>query len=349
MPLGQIAGHRHISSLLSRAILRDSLPPSLLFSGPAGVGKYTTGVALAQALNCLEAPVSQSPTTPGAAESARDAGDACGQCAACTRIARGVHPDVMTLSPGDTGAIKIDAVREAVDRVAYRPFEGRKRVVLIDEADALGADAQSAFLKTLEEPPDTSLFVLVTSRPDALLPTVRSRCPQLRFGRLTAEEICAVLTSAHGYSEADARAVAAASAGSLGKALQEASEPYRVARDAAQRLLGVAATNAGPRPMLTGAAEFVKGPKASGGAARDALTLRLKVMASLLRDLQVYSSGASDGLVVNQDIAGALRGLTDAFDHRRLAGAFAAVTRAIGAVDRNASPKVVADWLVFQL
>ena len=345
MSFGQIAGHRHISTLLSRAILRDSLPPSLLFSGPSGVGKYATALALAQALNCLADDASASEAADGGAHS--DLGGC--QCDACTRIARGVHPDVMTLAPGETGAIKIEAVREAVERVGYRPFEGRKRVILIDEADALVTAAQSAFLKTLEEPPETSLFVLVTARPDALLATVRSRCPQLRFGRLTAEEICGVLTRGHGYSEADARAVAAAAGGSLGKALEEASEPYREARDAAQRLLAVAATNANPRGMLDGAGEFAKVPKGRSGAAREALALRLRVMASLLRDLQVLASGAGERLVVNQDIVGKLQRLTDAFDRQRLAGGFAAMTRAIAAVERNASPKVVADWLVFQL
>ncbi len=97
------------------------------------------------------------------------------------------------VEPGDTGVIKVDQVREVVERTAYRPFEGRRRVVIVDEADAMLSEAQNALLKTLEEPPSASMFVLVTSRPDELLPTVRSRCQRLRFGRLTAGEIAAVL------------------------------------------------------------------------------------------------------------------------------------------------------------
>ena len=91
------------------------------------------------------------------------------------------------------GAIKVDQVREAIERAAYRPFEGRRRVVIIDEADALMIEAQNALLKTLEEPPPASVFVLVTSRPDVLLPTVRSRCQRLRFGRLAPADVAAVL------------------------------------------------------------------------------------------------------------------------------------------------------------
>jgi cell fate regulator YaaT (PSP1 superfamily) len=81
------------------------------------------------------------------------------------RIQRGVHPDVVIVEPGDNGAIRIDQIREVVERTAYRPFEGRRRVVVIDEADALMAPAQNALLKTLEEPPSLSVFILVTTRP----------------------------------------------------------------------------------------------------------------------------------------------------------------------------------------
>src|SRR5438046_4527684 len=132
-------------------------------------------MATAQALNCLTPRISvrlkPDPTNDLIADDHHIEIDSCGTCAACTRIARGVHPDVLVLEPGDTGSIKIEQVREVVDRAAYRPFEGRRRVVVIDEADALVPAAQNALLKTLEEPPSMSVFVLVTARPDALLPT----------------------------------------------------------------------------------------------------------------------------------------------------------------------------------
>src|SRR5213593_3744885 len=180
MPFAQVFGHRRLVSLLSRSIENDSLPPSLLFAGPDGVGKRLTAIAVAQTLNCVE----RGPWTaePGSV-------DACGRCPVCTRIARNVHPDVLIVEPGDSGAIKIDQVRDIVDRAAYRPFEGRRRVVIVDEADALVPAAQNALLKTLEEPPPSSTFILVTARPDMLLPTVRSRCIRLWFAEGAREEI----------------------------------------------------------------------------------------------------------------------------------------------------------------
>src|SRR5262245_25381675 len=100
MPFRDIVGHRRLVELLSRAVGRDSLTPSLILSGPAGVGKRLTALSIAQALNCT------APT----------GGDACGTCAPCRRIARGVFPDVEVIEPGETGSIKIEQVRAAIDR-----------------------------------------------------------------------------------------------------------------------------------------------------------------------------------------------------------------------------------------
>src|SRR5580765_5800009 len=181
MPFRDVIGHRRLVDLLARAVSRASLPPSLIFAGPDGVGKRFVAAATAQALNCPN-------ITAGS-----DRADACGTCSSCTRIARGMHPDVLIVEPGDIGNIKIEQVRDVVDRAGYRPFEGKRRVVIIDEADALMPQAQNALLKTLEEPPPSSVFLLITARPDALLLTVLSRCPRLRFRPLDAGDVAAAM------------------------------------------------------------------------------------------------------------------------------------------------------------
>jgi len=146
MSFRQIAGHRHLLELVARASSRGTLPPSLIFAGPEGVGKRMAAVALAQLMNCL-----QTETFQGL--------DGCGTCASCKRIGRGVHADVLMVEPGDTGTIKIDQVRDAIERSAYRPFEGRRRVVIIN-------DAMARQLYNLIDPIDSRLTIGVGSGPE---------------------------------------------------------------------------------------------------------------------------------------------------------------------------------------
>jgi DNA polymerase-3 subunit delta' len=323
MPLRDVLGHRRIVALLGRSIARDSLPPSLIFAGPAGVGKRLTATALAQALNCLN------PIVRSGEEDAEDTEggkfsrkrrstqdplvDACGECASCRRIARGVHPDVLVVEPGDSGSIKIEQVRDVIDRSAYRPFEGRRRVVVVDRADALVPAAQNALLKTLEEPPSSSVFVLVTARPDALLPTVRSRCIRLWF---------------------------AEGAG------QQTDDG---ARDVARQVLAHAASAPDPRRRLEAAKDLLAGTGGKGAADRAQLAAHLRAMGSLLRDVEVLATGANEGLLANADVRPALDRLRATYGGDRGVRAFAAVDQALAALERNAGVKIVADWLVLTL
>ena len=177
-----------------------------------------------------------------------------------------MHPDVITLAPDpDAGTIKVDVVRELIDRIGYRPFEGRWRVIIVDDADTLLDSAQNALLKTLEEPPSTSVFVLVTAQPDALLATVRSRCPQLRFAPLSAAEIAAHLQAAHGMRAPEAHATAAASDGSIGTALESGTEAVTAIREGARRLLEQVARGGGVRGRFA-AAQMIVGKTRRGTA-----------------------------------------------------------------------------------
>ena len=343
MPFRDVTGHHRLIDLLRRSACGGSLPPSLLFAGPAGVGKRLTALAVAQALNCLAIQANRESRIPNP-----EPADACGRCAACTRIARGVHPDVLFVEPGDSGAIKIDQVRDIVARAGYRPFEGRRRVVVVDQADALVPAAQSALLKTLEEPTPSSVFILVTARPDTLLPTVLSRCPQLRFRPLSPDDIAAVLM-ARGHSERDARAVAATADGSLGHALQANAGELVEARDIAQRVLAHASAHPEPARRIDGAKELLTGTGAGGAGDRAQLAVHLRAMASLVRDVEVLAAGADDRTLANPDVRPALERLTGSYRGERGVRAFAAIDRALVALQQNAGVKVVADWLVLQL
>jgi DNA polymerase III subunit delta' len=350
MAFREVIGHRRLLGLLAQAIARQSLTPSLILSGPEGVGKKLTAISIAQELNCLSRTpwgVMRDREHPASASGGvNEAGSACGTCNVCRRIVRGAHPDVMTIEPGESGSIKIEQVRAAIDAAVFRPFEGRRRVTIIEQADALVGAAQNALLKTLEEPLPASVFVLVTSRPDMLLPTVRSRCAHLRFGRLQVADVATILEQREAYSRADALAAAAASGGSVRRALDLEAEEFVEARSDAEDLLKVAGRD--PRTRLEQAKALLKGG-GSAASEREHLGARLLAMTSLLRDAGLVASGADTQLLANIDRRPSVDSLARALGADRAGRIFTAVTRAEEALDRNVSPKVVADWLAVQL
>ena len=355
MAFRDIAGHRALVQLISRAVDRASLPPSLLFAGPEGVGKRLAATALAQALNCTD-PLRGSPPSASGSGPALPL-DACGRCSACRRIARGAHSDVLAVEAGEGGAITVDEVRRAVAQARYRPFEGRRRVIVIDAADQLVPQSQNALLKTLEEPPDASQFVLVTARPDTLLATVRSRCQRLSFGQLGTAEVTGVLVRDHGYDQPTALASAASAGGSVGRALLLASGELAAARAAALALLQAVAEASDTKSRLDGAKALLagrsggkaSGGKAGGGVQRQELTRRLRLLASMLRDVTLLASGADRAALANADLHDRFEPLARTVAARRGVRAFAAVGEALAATAQNASPKVVADWVACRL
>ncbi|HXE81530.1 MAG TPA: DNA polymerase III subunit [Vicinamibacterales bacterium] len=346
MPFRDLAGHRRTFLLLSRSIALGSLPPSLVFTGPEGVGKRRAALALAQTLNC-PAPKRDVAIDPGVVLPI----DACGACPSCRRLARLVHPDLLVVEPDEeTGNTRIEEVRPLLERIAYRPFEAHWRVVVIDRAEALVSAAQNALLKTLEEPPSSTVFVLVASRPDALLPTVRSRCPPIRFGPLAIADVARVLERDHNIPAREAQGLAAVSGGSVGAALQTGAASLANARAAASRLLAELARPRDVHARLAAAGAIVgKTSKGYGAGEREALTIHLRAVHALLRDLGVMSARGSAPEVANVDLEPALAKLASAFDGPRLVAAFAAVDQALAALQGNASPKIVADWVVMHI
>ena len=326
------AGHARVQALLRQAVMRGRVPQTLLFAGPEGVGKHTVALTLAQATNCTKS---------------KD-GVACGKCSICTRIAKGQFSDVVEVDNGDIASISIKSIRERVlDLVGYRPFEGQRRVFIIDPADALSLQAQDALLKTLEEPPPGTVLILISAYPDSLRPTVLSRCRRVRFGALTDAEVAEVLTTRHGMDPALARARAALSGGSVSQALALDGGVLEDDRDAAWDLLRAAAA-----PTVAARLRAAEGVTKHGTKRREreALGMRLSHVSALLRDLSalgIDSKGSphGDATLSNADREAELRALVRSFPIDRLIAAFGLVAKAQAALDRNASPKIVADWV----
>jgi len=150
-----------------------SLPPALLFTGSVGYGKAVLAEALIHGLLC------QRPT---------DEGTACGQCQSCGLLAAGTHPDLMWLEPEEPGkAIPVDRIRAVGEFFALKGQYGGRQIVFINPAEAMNRHAANSLLKTLEEPSEDALLILISSQPSLLLPTIRSRCQQVVFPRPEAQ------------------------------------------------------------------------------------------------------------------------------------------------------------------
>lgn len=320
-----VIGHARLRDVLTKAVEADRVPQTILLAGPTGVGKYTTAVALAKALNCTQ--VSH--------------GSPCGHCGVCERISRGQFSDVVVVNRGDLASISIKVIREKVlAPIGYRPFEGRKRVFIVDGADDLTWEAQDSLLKTLEEPPPAAVLILIAASPDALKATVLSRCRRLRFGALSDEDVARVLNERLGMEKTAAQSRAAVAGGSVGQAVAIDGGTLEEDREAAMALLeACAGTSLGPRLKAAAALATVEKKRRS----REAVSVRLAHLSSFLRDLGIAANGSE--ALANQDMAAPLSRIARAFPPDRLIQAFGIVARARHSLDRNASAKIVADWV----
>jgi DNA polymerase-3 subunit delta' len=246
------------------------------------VGKRTLALAVARGLLC-------------------DAGPAepCQTCRTCTRTARSIHPDLIVVEPETaTGflareTIKIEHIRDAMREIAGLPFEARARAVIIDEAHTMTEQAMNALLKSLEEPPATSHLLLVTASPQALLPTIRSRCQTVRLGPLPSALLETHLQERLALSPADARLRAALSGGSLGAALAFEADGYRAVRDEILAMLEKA----------DGASAVHRLAWADKLADLEDVMLGLNALRSLLRDAAAARAGAGPERLLNADVA----------------------------------------------
>jgi DNA polymerase III subunit delta' len=207
MSFADVIGHNQPKKLMQAAISSNRLAHAYLFHGEDRIGKRLLAIRVAQALLC---------------DVVSDPADGCGTCRSCVQIESRTHPDFSVIHPDPeqtTPQIKIEQIRDLEQQMIYRPLIGDRKICVIDDADRMTIGAANALLKTLEEPPDHSLFLLVSSRAFALPATIRSRCQTLRFAAPAQTQIEAALILRRNLPPADARFLAILSEGRIGEAL----------------------------------------------------------------------------------------------------------------------------------
>jgi DNA polymerase-3 subunit delta' len=367
-----IVGQDEALCRLQQALTGQRLPHAFLFAGPAGVGRRTTAAALARLLLC-HAPA----TRPNDGRLDRLDDDfalrqACGTCRSCALFEAGTHNDLQwvykelghyhedqKVRGRKMQELSIDVIRTFLIAPAGRAaVGGRGKVFVVLEADLMSSPAQNALLKTLEEPPGGVTIILVAERPEDLLPTTRSRCALVRFGRLPGDFVRSRLAEAN-VPAAEARFWAAFTGGSLGRSLRlSARGLYAVKTEivgdvaaldpAGDAALGVKLTKITEKLAAAEVAEAKKLTQtdlAQTLASRRAVGLMLELLASAFRDALTIAVGA-DRPLVHADQADEVSRIAGRLDATRLAEVVDQIARYEHLLWRNASPKVIWDNLV---
>ena len=317
MSFGQIKGLNAPIEVLRSALECRRIPASYLFSGPEGIGKNLAAMTLAKAVNCLEG----------------DGVDPCDNCASCRKIDAGNHPDVHLIPPrdkldegGETGdTIKIEHVRQLQDSIYLRPYEGKYKVFIVDNAHLLTPDASNAFLKTLEEPPANSLIILITSKPRMLLSTIVSRCQRVRFASLPKDELGRMLVQEHGLDGPLSHYLAYFCEGRIGRALRLKDEDVL-------------------RNKNSVIDYFLSGSKASGVSeplSKDRMRESLGILASWLRDIYYLKVGMSEGELVHLDRRDELSSAADRYSLSELDSLFKMVCDTSVYLEQNINPRLL--------
>lgn len=324
MGFDQFQGNSSLLDTLRKQLQSGRLPHSLLFAGPEGVGKRMLALFLAKAVNCQR--------TGGI--------DFCGECTNCRKIDAGAHPDLREIEP-DGQFIKIDQTRELSREVFFTPFEARRRFFLINQAERLKIEAANSLLKTLEEPPGTSHLILMSTRPEELLNTIRSRCQMYRFCPLPPSVTERLLREKSDVSPEQLPLLARLCEGSVGRALSLDLDQYLEQRDEMLLLLSYCL------PELS----YVKVSRILTplSKSKENFSGYLNILFGLLRDLLLLKTGLPASALTHSDIVSQLEDLSSKVELENLREAVQVLDHLESGAKRNLNKALALDQFVLKL
>ena len=359
----QIYGQTRVRDFLRASVASGRVTHAYLFTGPAGSNKTQAAYALAAALLC-------------------DQGG-CGSCSVCERVVARRHPDVRYYAPEGAGGYLVDQIREIVSDTALAPIQSDRKIYIIDRVDLLGTSAANAFLKTLEEPPDDVVIILMGRTRESVLPTIVSRCSVVPFRHIPATEAAAILAQRTGASPELAKIAIEACAGSVTRGVEFLKSNERLAfrRDVIEMLARL--DTADTWDVIGMASQLVLAAKAPLDSVREAneaklaqdadflaksairqiearnkreLTARSKesfsqvaaITASFLRDVLAVCSETPD-LVINYDVQDTVEAVAARTSEPNVVRALKAVAAFNEAIAFNVSPETCLDAMLFEI
>ncbi len=329
-----IRGHEDVVTRFRTALEQQRLASTFLFVGPDGCGKRTFALKLAQALLCER--------------SSEDQLSPCGECRACKQVLAHSHPDIDQIAkPADKSNIPLELLigegdkrmREGLCfRISLKPYSGKRKIAIIDDADYLFKEGSNCLLKTLEEPPPRSILILVSTCEQRQLPTIRSRCQVVRFQALSAEDVAAILLEQHLTEDpAAARQAAALAEGSVAAAARLLDGELPEFR---AELLAALSQSLQPAALVKLVQAYVEGAGKESAAKKVRLRDALGFSSAFFRQMMLAAAGAVESSATK-------RGWPN--DPEVGAQGVELCQEAVAAVEANAAALTVLEWWADEL
>lgn len=322
MSFKNVLGQDRQIEVIRKAIENNRVPHAYLFLGEEGVGKRSTALTLAKALNCCVEPT-----------------DSCDECDSCRKITSGNHPDVIIVEP-EGNLIKINQIRELQRSLKYKPYEGKKRVCIIANAEKMNLTATNSMLKILEEPPPDVVLILITTSPNLLLSTINSRCQRLKFQPLANKLIAKIIKEKLGKDEEASLKIASLAGGSLNRAYELSEGTILEYRNRLIKKISALSPNH-INETLELAEEMSK--------IKEELIFTLQLLKTWFRDILIFKENCPLDRLINADFTEEIKRLSGRFTTKGLLGKLRIINDAELALLRNSNKRLTLEVMLGKL
>ncbi len=323
--LNEILGHEQIKEHFYNAVLTGNISHAYILTGEAGMGRKTLAGAFALSLLCENSQA-----------------DPCRQCHACKQVLSGNHPDLIRVTHEKPGSIGVDDVRRQInDTIQIRPYSSSHKIYIVDEAEKMTVQAQNALLKTIEEPPAYAVILLLTTNAEAFLPTILSRCVQLKLKPLPDAAVKEYLTGTMEVSQSQAEIYAAFARGNLGKAIHLASsEDFKLMYD---EILGLLKNL--KKSDISQLLEYIRSMKDHNLNVRDCLDF----MQMWYRDVLMYKTTKDINLLIFKDEFSTINSMSMVSGYDGLERILTAIDKARIRLDANVNMELVMELMLLTM